>query len=54
MPTYVNPNACNACAEEHLGPLCVYICPNDLMVLDLDLERIGKARRHNGLFNRCG
>ncbi len=36
MPTYVNPNACNACAEEHLGPLCVYICPNDLMVLDTD------------------
>ena len=36
MPTYVNPNACNACAGEHLGPLCVYICPNDLMVLDAD------------------
>jgi adenylylsulfate reductase subunit B len=36
MPTYVNPNACNACAEEHLGPLCVYICPNDLMVLDVE------------------
>ncbi len=34
MPTYVDPNSCNACAEEHLGPLCVYICPNDLMVLD--------------------
>ena len=34
MPAYVNPNACNACAGEHLGPLCVYICPNDLMVLD--------------------
>ena len=34
MPTYVNPSACNACAGEHLGPLCVYICPNDLMVLD--------------------
>ena len=34
MPTYVNPNACDACATEHLGPLCVYICPNDLMVLD--------------------
>ena len=30
MPTYVNPDACNACAGEHLGPLCVYICPNDL------------------------
>ena len=34
MPTYVNPNTCNACTGEHLGPLCVYICPNDLMVLD--------------------
>jgi len=34
MPTYVDPNACNACQDEHLGPLCVYICPNDLMVLD--------------------
>ena len=34
MPTYVDPNACNACAGVHQGPLCVYICPNDLMVLD--------------------
>ena len=34
MPTYVNPNACNACTGQHQGPLCVYICPNDLMVLD--------------------
>jgi adenylylsulfate reductase subunit B len=34
MPTYVDPSTCNACAGEHLGPLCVYICPNDLMVLD--------------------
>ncbi|HIM61606.1 MAG: adenylyl-sulfate reductase subunit beta [Chloroflexi bacterium] len=34
MPTYVDPNACNACQDEHEGPLCVYICPNDLMVLD--------------------
>ncbi len=34
MPTYVNPNACNACVGENQGPLCVYICPNDLMVLD--------------------
>ena len=34
MPTFVNPNTCNACADEHQGPLCVYICPNDLMVLD--------------------
>lgn len=34
MPTFVDPHACDACAGEHLGPLCVYICPNDLMVLD--------------------
>ena len=34
MPTYVDPNACNACEGVHEGPLCVYICPNDLMVLD--------------------
>jgi adenylylsulfate reductase subunit B len=33
MPTYVDPQACNACAGVDLGPLCVYICPNDLMVL---------------------
>ena len=34
MPTYVDPDACNACAGVHGGPQCVYICPNDLMVLD--------------------
>jgi adenylylsulfate reductase subunit B len=34
MPTYVDPHACNACAGVDAGPLCVYICPNDLMVLD--------------------
>jgi adenylylsulfate reductase subunit B len=34
MPAYVDPNTCNACAGEHHGPLCVYICPNDLMTLD--------------------
>ena len=39
MPTYVDPNACNACAGEHQGPLCVYICPNDLMVLDQDVNK---------------
>lgn len=39
MPTYVNPNACNACEGEHQGPLCVYICPNDLMVLDLSINK---------------
>ena len=39
MPTYVNPNACNACEGEHQGPLCVYICPNDLMVLDPTINK---------------
>ena len=34
MPTYVDPHACNACAGVERGPLCVDICPNDLMVLD--------------------
>ena len=34
MPTCVDPDACNACAGVHGGPQCVYICPNDLMVLD--------------------
>lgn len=39
MPTFVEPNACNACEGEHLGPLCVYICPNDLMVLDAGMNK---------------
>ena len=39
MPTYVNPDACNACEGEHQGPLCVYICPNDLMVLDQAINK---------------
>ena len=39
MPTFVDPNVCNACADEHLGPLCVYICPNDLMALDTDANK---------------
>ena len=34
MPTYVDPQACNACSGVERGPLCVYICPNDLMVLE--------------------
>jgi adenylylsulfate reductase subunit B len=34
MPTYVDPHACNACVGVEQGPLCVYICPNDLMILD--------------------
>jgi adenylylsulfate reductase, subunit B len=39
MPTYVDPNACNACAGVQQGPLCVYICPNDLMILHPDLNK---------------
>ena len=39
MPTFVDPNACNACEGVHEGPLCVYICPNDLMVLDPILQK---------------
>ena len=34
MPTFVDPNKCTACQGEHEGPLCAYICPNDLMALD--------------------
>ncbi len=36
MPTFVDPNACNTCEGEDKGPLCVYICPNDLMRLEGD------------------
>ena len=39
MPAYVDPGACNACEDIHEGPLCVYICPNDLMVLDLVTQK---------------
>ena len=39
MPTYVDPNTCNACAGEHEGPLCVYICPNDLMTMDVEQNK---------------
>jgi len=34
MPAYIDPHACNACVGVEQGPLCVYICPNDLMILD--------------------
>ena len=39
MPTYVDPNTCNACAGEHEGPLCVYICPNDLLTMDVEQNK---------------
>jgi len=34
MPAFVNPHACDACKGQP-EPLCQYICPNDLMLLDL-------------------
>ena len=33
MPTYVNPDKCDGCKALDV-PACMYICPNDLMVLD--------------------
>lgn len=39
MPTFVDPNKCTACAGEHRGPLCVYICPNDLMAMDAGINK---------------
>ena len=39
MPAYVDPGACDACEGIHQGPLCVYICPNDLMVLDPAIQK---------------
>ena len=40
MPTFVDPNTCNACAGEHQGPLCVYICPNDLMAINPETQMV--------------
>ena len=39
MPTYVNPDKCDGC-KALTRPACMYICPNDLMVLD---KAVGKA-----------
>jgi adenylylsulfate reductase subunit B len=39
VPTFVNPNKCDGCQALD-RPACMYICPNDLMVLDKEL---GKA-----------
>ena len=39
MPTYVNPDKCDGCRALD-RPACMYICPNDLMILNRDL---GKA-----------
>lgn len=39
MPTYVNPDKCDGCKALD-RPACMYICPNDLMVLD---RALGKA-----------
>ena len=41
MPTFVNPDKCDGC-EGQQRTACVYICPNDLMLLD---KNLGKA--HN-------
>ena len=34
MPTYVNPDKCDGCKALD-KPACAYICPNDLMILDM-------------------
>jgi adenylylsulfate reductase, subunit B len=34
VPTYVNPDKCDGCKALD-KPACAYICPNDLMILDL-------------------
>lgn len=39
MPTYVNPDKCDGCKALD-RPACMYICPNDLMILD---RQLGKA-----------
>jgi len=39
MPTYVNPDKCDGCKALD-RPACMYICPNDLMILD---RTLGKA-----------
>ena len=51
MPTFVNPDTCNACADIHQGPLCVYICPNDLMVLDQ--SRMKGLNREPDMCSEC-
>jgi adenylylsulfate reductase subunit B len=39
MPTFVHPDKCDGCQALD-RPACMYICPNDLMVLD---KSLGKA-----------
>jgi len=34
MPTYVNPDKCDGCKALD-RPACMYICPNDLLILYL-------------------
>ena len=51
MPTFVNPDACNACEGINQGPLCVYICPNDLMVIDQ--ERMKGFNREHDMCSEC-
>ncbi|MBI4493086.1 MAG: adenylyl-sulfate reductase subunit beta [Chloroflexi bacterium] len=38
MPTFVNPEKCDGCKALD-RPACHYICPNDLMTLDVALGR---------------
>ena len=38
MPTFVDPNVCDGCVTLDM-PKCVHICPNDLMVLNLDSRK---------------
>lgn len=35
MPTFVNPEKCDGCKGGE-KTACMYICPNDLMILDAD------------------
>lgn len=38
MPTYVDPSKCDGCKGQE-KTACMYICPNDLMILDADAMR---------------
>ncbi len=42
MPTYVRTDRCNGCRDLD-KPTCMYICPHDLMLLDIDGSKTGHA-----------
>jgi adenylylsulfate reductase subunit B len=42
MPTFVRTDKCDGCKSRD-KPACVYICPHDLMMLDVDGSRTGHA-----------